>query len=112
VVNVEEVLRCGRQSRGRAIAVLVEHELRSVVGESDAEPVFLDEFENGLAERQRSLDARERGLMERERWLGESDRRVRTACVSLPPSADIARVGRNDPCSCGSGLKHKRCHGA
>lgn len=23
----------------------------------------------------------------------------------------VARVGRNDPCPCGSGLKYKRCHG-
>ena len=23
-----------------------------------------------------------------------------------------ARVGRNDPCPCGSGKKYKRCHGA
>ncbi|RJS17712.1 anaerobic sulfatase maturase [Corallococcus sp. H22C18031201] len=24
----------------------------------------------------------------------------------------LAHAGRNDPCPCGSGLKHKRCHGA
>jgi preprotein translocase subunit SecA len=24
---------------------------------------------------------------------------------------DFARVGRNDPCPCGSGRKFKRCHG-
>ena len=24
---------------------------------------------------------------------------------------DFARVGRNDPCPCGSGRKYKRCHG-
>ena len=23
-----------------------------------------------------------------------------------------AKVGRNDPCPCGSGKKYKRCHGA
>jgi preprotein translocase subunit SecA len=22
-----------------------------------------------------------------------------------------ARIGRNDPCYCGSGLKYKKCHG-
>ena len=40
--------------------------------------------------------------------------------VSTPvddlPSLDArfggAKVGRNDPCPCGSGLKYKRCHGA
>ncbi|MDQ2810792.1 MAG: SEC-C metal-binding domain-containing protein, partial [Actinomycetota bacterium] len=27
------------------------------------------------------------------------------------PDEDFARVGRNDPCPCGSGRKFKRCHG-
>ena len=26
--------------------------------------------------------------------------------------ADVARVGRNEPCPCGSGKKYKKCHGA
>ena len=26
--------------------------------------------------------------------------------------ADLPRVGRNDPCPCGSGKKYKHCHGA
>ncbi|MBY0316008.1 MAG: SEC-C domain-containing protein [Bdellovibrionales bacterium] len=33
-----------------------------------------------------------------------------------PPQTPIVReapkVGRNDPCTCGSGLKYKKCHGA
>jgi preprotein translocase subunit SecA len=29
--------------------------------------------------------------------------------VFLPPGQ---RVGRNDPCPCGSGKKYKRCHGS
>jgi preprotein translocase subunit SecA len=28
-----------------------------------------------------------------------------------PASGGFARVGRNDPCPCGSGRKFKRCHG-
>jgi hypothetical protein len=24
----------------------------------------------------------------------------------------MAKIGRNQPCPCGSGKKHKRCHGA
>ncbi len=32
------------------------------------------------------------------------------------PTAPVVRsepkIGRNDPCSCGSGLKYKKCHGA
>jgi uncharacterized protein len=31
--------------------------------------------------------------------------------VALYQAAD-ARRGRNDPCTCGSGMKWKRCHGA
>ena len=27
------------------------------------------------------------------------------------PSTEVARVGRNDPCPCGSGKKYKQCHG-
>ena len=26
-------------------------------------------------------------------------------------AADLPRVGRNDPCPCGSGKKYKACHG-
>jgi len=30
-----------------------------------------------------------------------------------PPAAPPAgKVGRNDPCPCGSGKKYKKCHGA
>ncbi|RZL08716.1 MAG: preprotein translocase subunit SecA, partial [Rubrivivax sp.] len=27
------------------------------------------------------------------------------------PADEVPRVGRNDPCPCGSGLKYKSCHG-
>src|SRR5436190_7166712 len=29
-----------------------------------------------------------------------------------PPPAPAGKVGRNDPCPCGSGKKYKKCHGA
>jgi uncharacterized protein YecA (UPF0149 family) len=28
-----------------------------------------------------------------------------------PFKRSVPKVGRNDPCPCGSGLKYKRCHG-
>jgi len=31
---------------------------------------------------------------------------------AAPPSAPAEKIGRNDPCPCGSGKKYKRCHGA
>jgi len=40
-----------------------------------------------------------------ETKLDESTARAQAAAESLP------RVGRNDPCPCGSGKKYKHCHG-
>ncbi len=34
-------------------------------------------------------------------WPGMSD---------SPPPRHVAKVGRNDPCPCGSGKKYKDCH--
>jgi preprotein translocase subunit SecA len=31
--------------------------------------------------------------------------------VAVGAGPEVAKVGRNDPCPCGSGLKYKRCHG-
>ena len=39
--------------------------------------------------------------------LGEETVRRREAM----PASDIPRVGRNEPCPCGSGKKYKQCHG-
>lgn len=50
---------------------------------------------------------------------GAKGRAPRTAAVSLPSIStqaggslpSVPKVGANDPCPCGSGLKYKRCHG-
>jgi preprotein translocase subunit SecA len=34
------------------------------------------------------------------------------AVVEQRVLSDDEKVGRNDPCPCGSGKKYKRCHGA
>ncbi len=34
------------------------------------------------------------------------------AAAATAPSGEVPRVGRNDPCPCGSGKKYKHCHGA
>ena len=31
--------------------------------------------------------------------------------ATVPVKRDAAKVGRNDPCPCGSGKKYKNCHG-
>jgi preprotein translocase subunit SecA len=33
------------------------------------------------------------------------------AAAAAPFVRDTAKVGRNEPCPCGSGLKYKQCHG-
>jgi preprotein translocase subunit SecA len=35
----------------------------------------------------------------------------REAAGSTPVKREGDKVGRNDPCPCGSGKKYKRCHG-
>lgn len=39
---------------------------------------------------------------------------IKNGHIPLPPNSDISpfkKVGRNEPCPCGSGLKYKKCHG-
>lgn len=99
-------------SMGRAIAALVEHELCSVFGESNGQPRFLADLERNVTEHQADLDARERRVVAREEWLRQSERRRSTDPIPTPTGANVPKVGRNDPCTCGSGLKYKRCHGS
>jgi len=98
-------------SMGRAIAALMQHELRSVVGEWNTQPVFLVKLENGLAERQRALDAREQSLEMREQRIRQTEPRIRANRELQQPPGRGPKVDRNDRCPCGSGLKYKRCHG-
>ena len=43
----------------------------------------------------------------KDRWLFVDGRVIRDPVVRLEP-----KIGRNDPCHCGSGVKFKKCHGA
>ena len=36
---------------------------------------------------------------------------LRAAGAVAAPAGQVPRVGRNDPCPCGSGKKYKQCHG-
>ena len=96
---------------GRAIAALIEHELRSVVDEVDGEPVFSTELEGRVADRQEALDTRERQLDVLGQRLRAEQRQIIAFPVRPGPATRVAKVGRNDGCPCGSGLKYKRCHG-
>jgi hypothetical protein len=92
---------------GRAVAELIQSELRSVLGEADASPL-LARMSQDLDERAALLDAREREIDDWEKTLSSM---TRATLLTRPHDASVPRVGRNDPCPCGSRLKYKRCHG-
>jgi preprotein translocase subunit SecA len=59
---------------------------------------------------QRQMQARARQYTE-----GRADsegRPEKSAPTARSPAKAAAKVGRNDPCPCGSGKKYKKCHGA
>jgi yecA family protein len=49
-------------------------------------------------------------------WAAYTEEPMRRTQADAPPATTIVRdapkVGRNDPCPCGSGRKYKKCHGA
>jgi preprotein translocase subunit SecA len=61
---------------------------------------------DGAEERARAAQARRNGS-------GRHGNSGRTASATTPARPPVmAKVGRNDPCPCGSGKKYKKCHGA
>jgi hypothetical protein len=68
------------------------------------------EHYNELPESVRPLLLRAYSYATRARWR-EVDGRGRTAERNLKNPSNRGKVGRNDPCPCGSGKKFKQCHG-
>ncbi len=116
-------------SMGRAVAMLMDRELLSVFGEHTADgwPVFAQQATEKLDIREARIEAREREadidearMRDRSdrlgRWEEELEAREQRAPLlsKLAARSQAARrkTGRNERCPCGSGLKHKRCHGA
>ena len=48
---------------------------------------------------------------EQHRKADEAPKEFKHESVSEPEQATMPRVGRNEPCPCGSGKKYKQCHG-
>ena len=69
-----------------------------------------------IARFREGADGPEQTHHERARFVRDShDRRWLYAegkVVNPPPARREPRPGRNEPCSCGSGKKYKKCHGA
>ena len=115
-------------SMGRAITVLIERELVTVFGDSteDEIPVFARRASERLAARELQVSARERAVKDAEERIGNQNKRLRLWEEALEAreqrneraskllagsTATAPKVGRNERCPCGSGLKYTHCHG-
>ncbi len=104
---------------GAGIAALIEHELEMVVGDGPGDAVVLvealadrsDRLERRVVDLEAELASRERELTLKRQRLEGLERRLRAAQARLVWSGGAWKMGRNDPCPCGSGVKYKRCHG-
>jgi preprotein translocase subunit SecA len=108
-----------RLSMGNGVAGLILDELESVVRVDDPRNhVFAEQASRQAEERTAELDARQRAvdhraeaLERKEEHLREWERRLNTPRVARGQTMNTGKVGRNDRCPCGSGLKYKHCHG-
>ena len=108
-------------SMGEGVAGLIVHELETVVGDAgETGDVFAEQVVRQVVERASRLDARERDLVTRAEQLRKKEvhlaaweHRIRTQRMSGAPdrAVTVTKVGRNERCPCGSGLKYKHCHG-
>jgi uncharacterized protein YecA (UPF0149 family) len=96
-------------SMGRGIAALVQRELETVIG-AELDENLLSEIESRLHGREEAVDDYERRLRDRELSIQQREHFL-SITDSLTGRSQASKVGRNDRCLCGSGLKYKRCHG-
>ena len=113
---------------GLAVAILMDRELLKVFDEHIAGewPVFalqateeLKNREARVGEREHKVDTDETRMRESSerlrRWEDELEAREQRAefasKIASPHSMGGSKIGRNERCPCGSGLKYKRCHG-
>jgi len=115
-------------SMGRAVAMLIQGELLSVFGEHAGGewPALAPRAAEELDSREAKIDARghkidaDEALMRERRgrlrpWEDELETREQRAEAMSKRFSSVStartKIGRNERCSCGSGLKYKRCHG-
>lgn len=115
MVDLAPILRSSGVTMGQAVAGLISHELATVVAEG-SENAFEPQRafrgrEDQLEARERELDDRATQLWRIEHLLREREDRLRRMSARSPGARIVVKVGRNEPCPCGSGLKYKRCHG-
>ncbi len=80
---------------------------------SHAEPQFADPADgNGNRRAQTTLDEIEREFQRKKKRELEQARMAGAGDQQVQQVVRGEKVGRNDPCPCGSGKKYKKCHGA
>jgi uncharacterized protein YecA (UPF0149 family) len=114
-------------SMGRAIVALIDRELANVTETSgDHSPVLAQRIHEQLARREAEVASREQAVASVEKRLRSRSEQLRCWETELQMTAQrlesasklasqlrdtTPKVGRNDHCPCGSGLKYKHCHG-
>ena len=112
---------------GRAIVALINRELAGVAEISvEDSPVLAQRAREELAKREGEVASREQTVASAEKKLRSRSvqlRRWEAELQTLTQRVELAsqlatqrrddgpKIGRNDRCPCGSGLKHKHCHG-
>jgi preprotein translocase subunit SecA len=76
------------------------HERQAVPVPTRAPSTTIDELE-------KEFQRKKKRELEQARTAGAS-----TSSNGTAPRTTGEKVGRNDPCPCGSGKKYKKCHGA
>jgi preprotein translocase subunit SecA len=80
-------------------------EMKLRIVESTVENLF--RIKAAAKEQSQEIERRQRRQIENLSFVGAGDAAVQPA----QPAHAGQKVGRNDPCPCGSGLKYKKCHG-
>ena len=68
-----------------------------------------NDFINLLPSRQRR--SLKRGFTDAQKKLLEKIKKFKEGKKKKPVRRQEKKIGRNDPCPCGSGKKYKKCHG-
>jgi len=71
----------------------------------------LVEYKNEAIRMYRSLGGERDLLFIEHLFRADDDARRATPAVVMTAAPTGGKIGRNDPCPCGSGKKYKRCHG-
>ena len=72
----------------------------------------VDEAERQRLAEMEKLMAKQQANHEEVTNMGSESKEQSAGTLSQPIVRNQAKVGRNDPCPCGSGKKYKHCHGA